>query len=176
MNWLVSVLMRIRRSVHCALKSWACNDCHLCCRYHGLLLYCQLSVGESSRAMVHEADQNAVSEAVALKLRRTGSRGEYLYPQIYAGACYILASCLLFELHRRRRVLSRNKVVRTDTPSAGSIIQAPTAPRSPAKMPLHLHQRYRSGAGDVCTPVVPPTACYVVNRGVSGVDRNNITV
>ena len=39
-----------------------------------------------------------VSEAIALKLRRPGMQRPYLYPQIFAGSSYILASMFLFAL------------------------------------------------------------------------------
>ncbi|KAL8992270.1 MAG: hypothetical protein Q9169_007230 [Polycauliona sp. 2 TL-2023] len=41
------------------------------------------------------------SEAIALKLRRPDSEREYLFPQVFAGLAYIIASAFLFELHRR---------------------------------------------------------------------------
>ena len=47
-------------------------------------------------------DKIAVSEAIVLKLRRPDSHREYLYPQIFAGTCYVVASLFLFELQRRR--------------------------------------------------------------------------
>ncbi|KAL8751709.1 MAG: hypothetical protein Q9199_006235, partial [Rusavskia elegans] len=40
------------------------------------------------------------SEAIALKLTRSDSGREYLYPQIFTGIAYIVASAFLFELHR----------------------------------------------------------------------------
>ncbi|KAI4226650.1 MAG: hypothetical protein L6R36_003016 [Xanthoria steineri] len=42
------------------------------------------------------------SEAIALKLRRSGYGREYLYPQIFTGLAYVLASIFLFQLQRRR--------------------------------------------------------------------------
>jgi MFS family permease len=48
------------------------------------------------------------SEVIALKLRRPGTNYAYLYPQIFAGVSYILASLCMFELARvlrkRRRL------------------------------------------------------------------------
>ncbi len=41
-----------------------------------------------------------VSEAIALKLRRPGSTNEYLYPQVFAGLSFIVASGCLLELWR----------------------------------------------------------------------------
>ncbi|KAI9794286.1 MAG: hypothetical protein M1833_000429 [Piccolia ochrophora] len=51
----------------------------------------------------------AFSEVIALKLRRPESSRAYLYPQIFAGVAYILASLCLFQLRRviRRRSLQR---------------------------------------------------------------------
>lgn len=45
------------------------------------------------------------SEAIALVLRRPGTSRPYLYPQIFAGLSYIVASVFLLELWRvlRRR-------------------------------------------------------------------------
>ncbi|KAL8849413.1 MAG: hypothetical protein Q9221_005585 [Calogaya cf. arnoldii] len=43
------------------------------------------------------------SEAIALKLRRPGSGREYLFPQVFAGTAYIVASAFLFALHRKHR-------------------------------------------------------------------------
>ena len=44
----------------------------------------------------------SVSEAIALELRRVDANESYLYPQIFAGLSYLIASTFLFELHRRR--------------------------------------------------------------------------
>ncbi|CAF9928250.1 hypothetical protein IMSHALPRED_007419 [Imshaugia aleurites] len=41
------------------------------------------------------------SETIALRLRRPDSGREYLYPQLFAGIAYIVASAFLFELSRR---------------------------------------------------------------------------
>jgi len=40
----------------------------------------------------------AVSEAIALKIRRPGSPREYLYAQIFAGSSYIIASVCMYKL------------------------------------------------------------------------------
>ena len=42
----------------------------------------------------------AFAEVIALKLRRPGSGHEYLYPQIFAGLAYIVASGCMYELRR----------------------------------------------------------------------------
>lgn len=41
-----------------------------------------------------------VAEVIALKLRRPNSNKEYLYPQIFAGLAFIVASSCLLELWR----------------------------------------------------------------------------
>jgi MFS family permease len=46
---------------------------------------------------------SAVSEVIALKLRRPESVHEFLYPQIYAGLMYLVASTVTLELWRIRR-------------------------------------------------------------------------
>ena len=46
---------------------------------------------------------SAVSEVIALKLRRPESAHEFLYPQIYAGLMYLVASTVTLELWRIRR-------------------------------------------------------------------------
>ncbi|KAK9238784.1 major facilitator superfamily domain-containing protein [Lipomyces kononenkoae] len=43
------------------------------------------------------------SEVIGLELRRPGSSREYLYPQIFSGLCYIVASAFMFELRRVKR-------------------------------------------------------------------------
>lgn len=43
------------------------------------------------------------AEVVALELRRPGSGHEYLYPQVFAGAAYVVASGCMFELRRFKR-------------------------------------------------------------------------
>ncbi|SPO05577.1 related to protein MCH2 (monocarboxylate permease homolog) [Cephalotrichum gorgonifer] len=45
----------------------------------------------------------ACSEPIALQLRRPGSPREYLYPQIFAGLSYIVASGIMYELRRVMR-------------------------------------------------------------------------
>ncbi|KAL8419203.1 hypothetical protein RB594_002422 [Gaeumannomyces avenae] len=42
----------------------------------------------------------ACAEPITLQLRRPGSSREYLYPQVFAGVSYILASVILYELGR----------------------------------------------------------------------------
>ena len=42
----------------------------------------------------------AFAEVIALKLRRPGSGHDYLYPQIFAGLAYIVASGCMYELRR----------------------------------------------------------------------------
>jgi len=44
-----------------------------------------------------------VSEVIALKLRRPGSGREFLYPQIFAGLAYLIASVISLELWRVHR-------------------------------------------------------------------------
>ncbi|PMD11972.1 hypothetical protein NA56DRAFT_675391 [Hyaloscypha hepaticicola] len=44
-----------------------------------------------------------VSEVIALKLRCPGSGHEFLYPQIFAGLAYLIASIIILELWRVRR-------------------------------------------------------------------------
>lgn len=43
------------------------------------------------------------SEVIALKLRRPNSGHEYLYPQIFAGLAYLVASSCMYELRRTKR-------------------------------------------------------------------------
>ncbi|KAK9350179.1 major facilitator superfamily domain-containing protein [Lipomyces doorenjongii] len=43
------------------------------------------------------------SEVIGLQLRRSGSSREYLFPQIFAGLSYMVASVFLFELRRIKR-------------------------------------------------------------------------
>ncbi|KAL8676390.1 MAG: hypothetical protein Q9186_007086 [Xanthomendoza sp. 1 TL-2023] len=43
------------------------------------------------------------SEVIALNLRRPGRDRVYLYPQIFAGTVYIVASAFLFQLYRRKK-------------------------------------------------------------------------
>lgn len=47
-----------------------------------------------------------VSEGIALKLRRPGEAREYLYPQIFAGLAYVVASGFMLQL---RRIKSRGR-------------------------------------------------------------------
>ncbi|KAL8939944.1 MAG: hypothetical protein Q9211_002506 [Gyalolechia sp. 1 TL-2023] len=47
---------------------------------------------------------SCLSEVIALKLRRPGSQREYLYPQIFAGLSYLVASFCLFLLRQVRRM------------------------------------------------------------------------
>ena len=42
-------------------------------------------------------------EVIAIQLRRPGSRHDYLYPQIFAGLAYIVASGCMYELRRVKR-------------------------------------------------------------------------
>ena len=42
-------------------------------------------------------------EVIAIELRRPGSRHDYLYPQIFAGLAYIVASGCMYELRRFKR-------------------------------------------------------------------------
>ena len=59
------------------------------------------------------------SEVIALKLRRPGTNHAYLYPQIFAGLSYILASGCMFELARvlrKRRKLQLRSSDDTLTP------------------------------------------------------------
>lgn len=54
---------------------------------------------------------HTVSEAIALKLRRPNTSHAYLYPQIFAGLSYLLASLCMLELSRvlrKKRNLARN--------------------------------------------------------------------
>lgn len=44
-----------------------------------------------------------VSEVIALKLRGHGLRHEFLYPQVFAGLAYLIASIIILELWRVRR-------------------------------------------------------------------------
>lgn len=46
------------------------------------------------------------SEVIALKLRGDGLRHEFLYPQIFAGLAYLIASIIILELWRVRRRLT----------------------------------------------------------------------
>ena len=47
-----------------------------------------------------EADISSVSEVIALKLRRPQSSRPYLYPQIFAGTAYLVASVSLYGVRR----------------------------------------------------------------------------
>ncbi|GAD95706.1 major Facilitator Superfamily protein [Paecilomyces variotii No. 5] len=47
------------------------------------------------------------SEVIALKLRREGSKHEYLYPQVFAGLSYCVASMFLLVLWWRMRIRGR---------------------------------------------------------------------
>ncbi|KAF7502352.1 hypothetical protein GJ744_005993 [Endocarpon pusillum] len=58
----------------------------------------------------------AFSETIALQLRRPGMKREYLYPQIFSGLSYILASFCLWELRRHRKSLSRTDAARNQSP------------------------------------------------------------
>ena len=42
-------------------------------------------------------------EVIALELRRPESQRDYLYPQIFAGLAYIVASGCMYELRRFKR-------------------------------------------------------------------------
>lgn len=56
--------------------------------------------------LAHKLILCIVSEVITLKLRRPGSGHEYLYPQIFAGLAYLVASGCMYEL---RRVNKRKK-------------------------------------------------------------------
>lgn len=52
----------------------------------------------------------SVSEAIALKLRRPNSGHDYLYPQLFAGLAYIVASGCMYELRRFKREQKRRAI------------------------------------------------------------------
>ena len=57
-----------------------------------------------------------VSEAIALQLRRPGTGHAYLYPQLFAGISYILASLCMFELARVLRQRRKDPTAGTRWP------------------------------------------------------------
>ena len=56
----------------------------------------------------HKLTSDLVSEVIALKLRRPSSGHEYLYPQIFAGLSYFVASGCMLELRRVKRKHKRH--------------------------------------------------------------------
>ena len=55
-------------------------------------------------------DNSPVSEVVALKLRHPESPRTYLYPQLFAGFSYIVASGCMYELRRYMRKQRRRGI------------------------------------------------------------------
>ncbi|TKA66856.1 hypothetical protein B0A55_10001 [Friedmanniomyces simplex] len=49
------------------------------------------------------------SEVIALKIRRPGSARSYLYPQLFVGLSYLVASAVMIELHRVKRRERRSR-------------------------------------------------------------------
>ncbi|TKA82756.1 hypothetical protein B0A55_01093 [Friedmanniomyces simplex] len=49
------------------------------------------------------------SEVIALKIRRPGSARSYLYPQLFVGLSYLVASAIMIELHRVKRRERRSR-------------------------------------------------------------------
>lgn len=62
-----------------------------------LPLTCKLgSTFQRVYAVTDLISKTTVSEAIALELRRPGHTRAYLYPQIFCGLCYVLASFCLW--------------------------------------------------------------------------------
>jgi hypothetical protein len=60
-----------------------------------------------------------VSEVIALKLRREDNSRVYLYPQIFSGLCYTIASFLMLYLwHLQRQKKKKKKKALSDSPSS----------------------------------------------------------
>ena len=49
------------------------------------------------------------AEVIALKLRRPGSGHDYLFPQIFAGSTYVVASACMYELRRLKQKQKRRR-------------------------------------------------------------------
>ncbi|KAN0091845.1 MFS general substrate transporter [Hyaloscypha variabilis] len=71
------------------------------------------------------------SEVIALKLRRPGLRNEFLYPQIFAGLAYLIASIIILELWRVRRRSTVVEYASCQGPPEGETSVALTARHNP---------------------------------------------
>jgi hypothetical protein len=65
-----------------------------------------------------------VSEAISLKLRRPNDSHEYLYPQIFSGLSYLLASLCMLEVARILR--KRRKPIEVVFRPSGSTLEDAT--------------------------------------------------
>lgn len=94
-----------RLSARYASRSQGSSISSHCFLYRGSRSFSLLLVSPSPATPVAcpSNDVHPVSEVIALKLRRPNSERSYLYPQLFVGLSYLVASGLMCELNRFKR-------------------------------------------------------------------------